>query len=77
MRNSNQAGLARDFNPNDTFYNANCSAEDYNKMVICQNNLIEVADKCYASCENENCQLKCSEDFYESIEGQLILEAFD
>ena len=82
MRNSYQAEAAQDSKPkfgsfNDSFYNANCSPENYNKMVMCQNNLIEVADKCFDSCRDENCQLKCSDDFYESIEGQLIIGVLD
>ena len=77
LRNSNQAGAAQDSKPKfgsfyDSFYNANCSPDNFNKMVMCQNNLIEVADKCYDSRRDEICQLKCSEHFYKSIEGRCI-----
>ena len=82
MRNSYQAGAAQDSKPkfgsfNDSFLNANCSPADYNKMVMCQNNLIEVADKCYDSCRDEICQLKCSEDFYKSIKKILVFRPIE
>jgi len=59
---------AHNFSPINGAYNANCSTNDYDKMVICQSNLIEVADKCYESCHDGYCQLNCSEIFYESLD---------
>ena len=67
-----QAVASQDFNFNNDAYNALCSTDDYDKMVICQNNLLEVADKCYESCHDQYCQLKCSESFYESLDGEFI-----
>ena len=69
---SDQAMASQDFNSNYGAYNALCSTDDYDKMVICQNNLLEVADKCYESCHDKYCELKCSETFYESLDGEFI-----
>jgi len=71
-----KAVASQDFNFNHDAYNALCSTDDYDKMVICQNNLLEVADKCYESCHDQYCQLICSESFYESLDGEFILSSF-
>ena len=54
-------------------YNTTCSSnwDDYQNMVICQNNIIEIFEKCWSSCEDAFCQLECREKFFLAVDGKL------